>query len=75
MDTNQNPTPSREYRKQSIIFNEGMIELHHNPLITKKCYLIRFSTYDVHNVMNLSEKELLEIGKDILEFIVGPKND
>ena len=75
MDTNQNPIPLREYRKQNIIFKDGMIELHHNPMISKKCYHIRFLTYDGYAEMNLSEKDLLEIGKDILEFIMGPKND
>jgi len=52
-----------------------MIELHHNPMITKRCFNIRFITYDGYADMNLSESDLLEVCRDILDFIEGPKND
>jgi len=75
MDINQNPIPSQEYRKQNIILKEGMIEIHHNPMITKRCFNIRVITYDGYADMNLTEGDLLEICKGVLDFIEGSKND
>jgi len=68
-------TPSPEYRKQNIILKDGMIELHHNPLITNRCYHFRFVTYDGYADMTISKKDLIEMTQSILEFVQEEQND
>lgn len=65
-----------QYSKQLIhICDDMLIELHHNPLVSKQPYLLKIFSYNNCDDYRLSSNDLLRLSEAIADFLFDNPNN
>lgn len=63
-----------EYSKKSIQINDFLIEVHYNPILSKRPYLVKVFGYDDVLTSRFEQQELLKLGEHLADFLFGNSN-
>lgn len=64
-----------EYTKKLIqISHDIVLELHHNPLLTKQPYLLKIFGYDNYSEHRLDANDLLKLSETLADFLFDNPN-
>ena len=63
------------YKQQSLVINNDLIiDIHYNPLLTNKPYLIKVFGYEGSNEYRLDQKDMLNLAEQLADFVFDNPN-
>ena len=63
------------YKQQSLVINNDLIlDIHYNPLLTKKPYLIKVFGYDGSMEYRLNQQDMLNLAEQLADFVFDNPN-
>lgn len=63
------------YKQQSLVINNDLIlDIHYNPLLTNKPYLIKVFGYDGSMEYRLNQQDMLNLAEQLADFVFDNPN-
>jgi len=63
-----------DYNKQTIVINDLLVEIHHNPSISNKPYHFRVYGYDGYTTHRLGQDDILKLSEALADFVFDNPN-
>jgi len=63
-----------DYKKQTIVIDDLLVEIHHNPNITNKPYDLRIYGYDGYTTHRLGQDDILKLSEALADFVFDNPN-
>lgn len=58
-----------DYKKQTIVLDDLLLEIHHNPTIKNKPYHFRVCGYDGYTTHRLGQDDILKLSEALADFV------
>lgn len=63
------------YKQQSLVINNDLIlDIHYNPFLSNKPYLIKVFGYEGSNEYRLDQKDMLNLAEQLADFVFDNPN-